>query len=571
MFNRKELSERAVKVLKAHYGIFLIVCLIAAFIGSEFTETFSLLRMPVSVYKNIADNADDKEAIEEQGVTFVTSDIDNRTKSAMLNALISVFMNNEEQGKINSENIIENAKANAGEILGRTSGILSSVVNSFSSGAVVFMIVDIIYGITGSRHVVVILLLILSLFVYFVIRYMIKMSYIVISRRIFLESRTYKKVGVGKFMFLMRIKRLMHVAWVLFVKDVFTILWSLTIAGAFIKPFSYQLVPYIIAENPDLSATEAITLSRNMMNGYKWKSFCYNISFIGWSVLCFLTFGLVGVFFANPYRTAFFTEMYVEIRKLAKTENIKDIDKLNDIYLYEMASENELKIAYADIYEYMNQEDPEERFIDDISKSDIKYFIKLRKVLADWFGVILINSKEEKRFEDDKAEQIKADRCKQEILREVYPSRLFTLKEHRANFESTVYMRNYSIPSLILIIKSPFLTFFSTISISTLSNTPKGKELEFMTSTSSFLFIKLSTAPTFINLTFPLYKSIFCISKVANFSSSSNLIPIIEFIVFIAITSSNPSSINFSIISIAILLSVPAPLPEPIPSDIAII
>ena len=143
--------------------------------------------------------------------------------------------------------------------------------------------------------------------------------------------------------------------------------------------------------------------------------------------------------------------MYVEIRKLAKTENIKDIDKLNDIYLYEMASENELKIAYADIYEYMNREDPEERFIDDISKSDIKYFIRLRKVLADWFGVILINSKEEKRFEDDKAEQIKADRCKQEILREVYPSKLFTLKEHRANFESTVYMRNYSIPSLILI------------------------------------------------------------------------------------------------------------------------
>ena len=44
MFNRKELSERAVKVLKAHYGIFLIVCLIAAFIGSEFTETFSLFK-----------------------------------------------------------------------------------------------------------------------------------------------------------------------------------------------------------------------------------------------------------------------------------------------------------------------------------------------------------------------------------------------------------------------------------------------------------------------------------------------------------------------------------------------
>ena len=97
--------------------------------------------MPVSVYKSISDNPDEKRSIEEQGVTFVTTDIDNRTKSALLNAVVSVLMNNEEQGKINSENIIDNAKANAGEILGRTSGILSSVVNSFSSGAVVFMIV----------------------------------------------------------------------------------------------------------------------------------------------------------------------------------------------------------------------------------------------------------------------------------------------------------------------------------------------------------------------------------------------------------------------------------------------
>ena len=75
----------------------------------------------------------------------------------------------------------------------------------------------------------------------------------------------------------------------------------------------------------------------------------------------------------------------------------------------------------------------------------------MRKVLADWFGVILFNTNNERHFEDAKAEQIKVDRCKQEVLKESYPSRLFILKEHRANFESTVYMRNYSIPSLILI------------------------------------------------------------------------------------------------------------------------
>ena len=154
----------------------------------------------MSVYKNIADNTVIKKD-RRAGVTFVTSDIDNRTKSAMLNALISVFMNNEEQGKINSENIIENAKANAGEILGRTSGILSSVVNSFSSGAVVFMIVDIIYEQLVQGMWLSYCCLYFHFSVYFVIRYMIKMSYIVISRRIFLESRTYKKVGVSVYVY----------------------------------------------------------------------------------------------------------------------------------------------------------------------------------------------------------------------------------------------------------------------------------------------------------------------------------------------------------------------------------
>ena len=164
-----------------------------------------------------------------------------------------------------------------------------------------------------------------------------------------------------------------------------------------------------------------------------------------------MTFGLVGVFFANPYKTAFFTEMYVSLRDTAKENNIAIVEKLCDKYLYEIATDDELKAAYADIYEYMKQEDPEKRFIDDISQSDIRYFKKLRKVLADWFGVILFNTNNERHFEDAKAEQIKVDRCKQEVLKESYPSRLFILKEHRANFESTVYMRNYSIPSLILI------------------------------------------------------------------------------------------------------------------------
>ena len=110
------------------------MCLIAAFVGSEFTETFSFFKMQMTDINNTDTN-------ESQGVTLVTSDIDNRTKSAMLDAIVSVIMNNEEQGKEQSQTLIDKAKDNAGDILGRTSGILSSVVNNVSSGAVVFTIV----------------------------------------------------------------------------------------------------------------------------------------------------------------------------------------------------------------------------------------------------------------------------------------------------------------------------------------------------------------------------------------------------------------------------------------------
>ena len=41
----------------------------------------------------------------------------------------------------------------------------------------------------------------------------------------------------------------------------------------------------IIAENPELSAKEAIKLSEDMMKEYKWRAFLIDLSFIGWDIL----------------------------------------------------------------------------------------------------------------------------------------------------------------------------------------------------------------------------------------------------------------------------------------------
>ena len=74
-----------------------------------------------------------------------------------------------------------------------------------------------------------------------------------------------------------------------FLMGLYTILWSLLfIIPGIIKEFSYAMTPYIMAEHPELTTNEAITRSREIMDGNKWRLFCLGFSFIGWSLLCSL-------------------------------------------------------------------------------------------------------------------------------------------------------------------------------------------------------------------------------------------------------------------------------------------
>lgn len=72
-----------------------------------------------------------------------------------------------------------------------------------------------------------------------------------------------------------------------FLIGLYTYLWSLLfVIPGIIKQYSYAMTPYILAENPDLTAGEAITKSRYLMDGNKWRLFCLEVSFIGWELLC---------------------------------------------------------------------------------------------------------------------------------------------------------------------------------------------------------------------------------------------------------------------------------------------
>ena len=97
----------------------------------------------------------------------------------------------------------------------------------------------------------------------------------------------------------------------MFLRDLFICLWSLLfIIPGLIKLYSYRMVPYILADDPSIGGKDAITLSRQMMNGHKWNTFVLDLSFIGWELLSVLTAGLLGLFYVKPYEYATGAELY---------------------------------------------------------------------------------------------------------------------------------------------------------------------------------------------------------------------------------------------------------------------
>lgn len=95
---------------------------------------------------------------------------------------------------------------------------------------------------------------------------------------------------------------------------IFTMLWSLLlIIPGIIKMLSYSMAPYILAENPQMSALEAINLSKRMMDGHKWDLFTLYLSFFWWMLLCSITFG-IAIIYVGPYIESTVANFYIELK-----------------------------------------------------------------------------------------------------------------------------------------------------------------------------------------------------------------------------------------------------------------
>ncbi len=116
--------------------------------------------------------------------------------------------------------------------------------------------------------------------------------------------------------------------------QLYTFLWSLLfVIPGIIKSYSYSQTFFIKGENPNISASRAIELSKIMMDGHKGDLFYLHLSFIGWTLLSSLTYNILGIVYVYPYFYAALTFAYEEIKADAIARGVIDQSEFGGEYM----------------------------------------------------------------------------------------------------------------------------------------------------------------------------------------------------------------------------------------------
>lgn len=396
MWKRKELKAKARFAIKRNHIAYIAVCFLMIFFANEYAGTIQVISeydsqnvvnlkydtdQKVKIVKEIekecggeeafkkASDAEIKEAVEDvsakyeinnpqtvmawanlykdrgeaalnfKELTFF-SNIDGKSNYGYVNE-ISDWIGSKE---VKIKNLVDEKEAQVAEYF---DAMTSQHTSKFRFVNAVTRVLS--HKVTWSV-IVSLLSSILSLLVYL----FISCPLIIGERRFFLESRTYKNTRIGRMGFLFR-EWNFHPVKVMLIRDIYLILWAFTVVGVFIKYYEYQMIPYILAENPNIKTKEAFKLSKQMMKGNKWRSFVINLSFLPWDIIPYLVAGLIClvfsisrfeakiigyaiyailmVFYVNAYRTATKTELYIALRRNAILNKFECYEQLNDKYL----------------------------------------------------------------------------------------------------------------------------------------------------------------------------------------------------------------------------------------------
>lgn len=310
--NLKEIRKNAKHNLRKSYFKTVVVLFVCTFLLTGGTTFKS---------KNILDIEISSEKAT-QVLTFYKSKNENVKIDEVLDAAIK---EQERQGRI--ANTIDR-------------GIVSTVATEVAANRsmIANFVKGILHGVTGNIPAAVVGIVATVLFLAF--RILILSAVEVGRNRYFLEQRRYLATRPDRFLFPYRRRRAIHVSLVILAKNFMLALWSLTIVGYFIKYYEYSMIPYVLAENPDIKTRDAFRLSKELTQGYKRKIFCVSLIIIAWHFLGLITFNLSNIFFVNPYEFFMFAEIYAELRRI-KHKDLTNKELLHDSKLFPKEEKHE--------------------------------------------------------------------------------------------------------------------------------------------------------------------------------------------------------------------------------------
>lgn len=386
-----EIKKNAHKNVKTHYATYLVLCLAAVLMGSEFSSTLSLLKQ---------DNAKSVSGL--------------LMHSSFVKSMTSLLPE---------------------DVFGTTNGVFAHVVNGITSGSFVKTLFLGLSTIVHSKDIASICFVVMGLCISVFYRIYIVNVLSVVNRRLFLEGRIYAKLPLDRLVYLMRIRKQMHVAFVKLVKSIILTVMNFTVVGGIYFYYTYYLVDYILAENPTISLKDALSLSRNMMKGHKFECFKWQLSMAGWYILDICTFGISAIFYSNMYRMSVMCEFYTLRRKEFQSAI------LNDTYLFEKPSRALMRNTYSDVIAALNAKNPIENA-----------YTGVKKFLCDNFGIIFHLSSKEKQYERYTYNKMEAETMITEVYLLCYPVRLSPIEEEykKSNLRVLHPNRNYTITSILV-------------------------------------------------------------------------------------------------------------------------
>ena len=324
MWDRKQIKEKGRKTLKSNLWTLLFLGLFMSIAIGRYmlnNDGFSNLKV---LYESLREG---NISVENETGTLINKYADK---------VVSQLLTGNVTGMIHQYNEDHNV----------TKGVVYTLFQIFTKGQLQFQ--HIIRSIMNyeNKEAVKSIIVISASIAGMIVRVFLVYPIRVGESRIYLESLNYKKTRIKRITFAFHKGRYGNSVKTLLLMEVRKFLWNLTIVGGIVKNYSYKMVSYIIAENPSISAKDAIKMSEEMMNGNKYQCFLLDMSFLGWSFLQYATFGFLGIY-VSPYYTATYTELYRTLREDYIQNKKYHFEYLNDEKLFEI---NDLE-KYPDEYE----------------------------------------------------------------------------------------------------------------------------------------------------------------------------------------------------------------------------